>query len=229
MSYSSAKPKPPWVWMQAFAGLEGGVGREHLGHVGLGAAGLRRPRKAQRLVHHQLGRAHVRVGTWRSGTGCPGSGRSGGRRPALAWRSRRPVDEPLGVADAFGRDQDALGVHAGRGCSGSPCPPRRRGCRPAPHICRRRPRWWRGSSSCGSAGSSGPCSAPSRMSTMKTESPSVVFVDLVARGGAGEQQHQVGVLGAAGPDLLAVDDVAVALATRDGARARWCRCRWSAR
>ena len=30
---------------------------------------------------------------------------------------------------------------------------------------------------------------------------------LLARGGAGEQQHQVGMFRAAGPDFLAVDDV----------------------
>ena len=35
------------------------------------------------------------------------------------------------------------------------------------------------------------------------------LLDLVGRRGAGEQQHQVGVQHAAGPDLLAVDDVAV--------------------
>ena len=41
---------------------------------------------------------------------------------------------------------------------------------------------------------------------------------LVARRGARQQQHQVGVLGAAGPDLLAVDDVVVALALGEGAQ-----------
>ena len=49
--------------------------------------------------------------------------------------------------------------------------------------------------------------------------PSVVFCDLLARRRAAEQQHQVGMFGAADPDLLAVDDVAVALAPREGADA----------
>ena len=52
-----------------------------------------------------------------------------------------------------------------------------------------------------------PWPSRSRMSTRKTESPSVRFFDLVARRGAREQQHQIGVLGARGPDLLAVDHV----------------------
>ncbi len=40
--------------------------------------------------------------------------------------------------------------------------------------------------------------------------------NLVERGGAGEQDHQLGMLQARGPDLLAVDDVAVAFLDRDG-------------
>ena len=45
------------------------------------------------------------------------------------------------------------------------------------------------------------------------------FLDLLARRGARQQQHQVGMLGARGPDLLAVDDVmVVAFAPRGGAQ-----------
>ena len=58
-----------------------------------------------------------------------------------------------------------------------------------------------------------PLSLTARMSTRNTDSPSVRFFDLLARRGAREQQHQVGMLGARGPDLLAVDDV-VALPSR---------------
>jgi hypothetical protein len=39
---------------------------------------------------------------------------------------------------------------------------------------------------------------------------------LVLGCGAGQQDHQVGVLGPAGPDLLAVDDIGVALAPGEG-------------
>ena len=42
---------------------------------------------------------------------------------------------------------------------------------------------------------------------------------LLARRGAGEQQHEIGIFGARGPDLLAVDDVAVAVADGGGAEA----------
>ena len=51
---------------------------------------------------------------------------------------------------------------------------------------------------------------------------------LLARRGARQQHHQVGMLGARGPDLLAVDDVVVAVAHRGGAD-RACRCPRSAR
>jgi hypothetical protein len=49
------------------------------------------------------------------------------------------------------------------------------------------------------------------MSTRKTDRPSV-FSPTV-RAARGEQQHQVGMLGARGPDLLAVDDVFVSCLT----------------
>src|SRR3546814_8455515 len=41
-----------------------------------------------------------------------------------------------------------------------------------------------------------------------------LLLDLVARRGAGEQQHQVAMLGAGGPDLLSVDDIIVAVTHR---------------
>ena len=52
------------------------------------------------------------------------------------------------------------------------------------------------------------------MSTRNTDSPSVRFFACFARRGARQQQHQIGMLGARRPDLLAVDDVVVALAPR---------------
>ena len=42
--------------------LEAGIGRQHLGHVGLGAAGLIRLEAAQRLGHHEACGAHVGIG-----------------------------------------------------------------------------------------------------------------------------------------------------------------------
>jgi len=44
---------------------------------------------------------------------------------------------------------------------------------------------------------------------MNTDNPSVRFWGLLLRRGACQQDHQVGIFGAAGPDLLAIDDIAV--------------------
>ena len=68
---------------------------------------------------------------------------------------------------------------------------------------------------------SSPLFLASRMSTMNTERPSVRFFGLLLRRGARQQHHQVGMFGAAGPDLLAVDDVAVvAVLARKGLQRR---------
>ena len=48
--------------------------------------------------------------------------------------------------------------------------------------------------------------------------PAGARLDLLARRGARDQQQQIGMLGARGPDLLAVDDVVVAFAHRGGAQ-----------
>jgi hypothetical protein len=57
------------------------------------------------------------------------------------------------------------------------------------------------------------------MSTRNTEAVSALAC-LLLRRRAREQQHQVGVFGAAGPDLLAVDDVVVAIAFGRGLQRR---------
>ena len=56
----------------------------------------------------------------------------------------------------------------------------------------------------------------SRRSTRKTDRPLRLVLELVVRRGAREQQHQVGLLHARDEDLLAVDDVFVALLHRAG-------------
>ena len=53
------------------------------------------------------------------------------------------------------------------------------------------------------------------MSTMKVDRPSVRFAVWSLRGGPGQEKHQVGVFGAAGPDLLAVDDIGIAVPARE--------------
>ena len=54
------------------------------------------------------------------------------------------------------------------------------------------------------------------VSTRKIDMPSDFFLRFVERRGAREQDHQLGVLQARGPHLLAVDHVAVAFLHRDG-------------
>ena len=62
-----------------------------------------------------------------------------------------------------------------------------------------------------------------RRSTMKTESPCGLVLQLVVRRGARQQQHQVGLLHARDENLLPVDDVAIALANGAGLDARGLR------
>ncbi len=56
------------------------------------------------------------------------------------------------------------------------------------------------------------------MSTRNSDRPVGALLDLLARRGARQQQHQVGMFRARGPDLLAVDDVVVAFLARAGAQ-----------
>ena len=56
-----------------------------------------------------------------------------------------------------------------------------------------------------------------------------LLLHLGERRGARQQDHQVRMLDARDPDLLAVDDVAVALLHRRRLDLASCRCRWSAR
>ena len=64
---------------------------------------------------------------------------------------------------------------------------------------------------------------------MKVEKSFGLFLHLLARGCAREQKHQIGMLGAARPDLLPVNHVLVALASGESAQgrsvgaARWLR------
>jgi hypothetical protein len=55
---------------------------------------------------------------------------------------------------------------------------------------------------------------------MKQESPSVFFLTSSLRRCSREEKHQVRVLGAARPDLLAVHDIFAALAAGEGAQGR---------
>ena len=167
-------------------------------------------------MHHQLGGAHLRIGPRDRELHALVLPDRPAEHVALLGVGRRLVDEPLGVADALGGDQDALGVHAGEDVAEALA-------LLADQVLGRHPQiveehlgggvvHHRADRPDGQA-----VAHRLRMSTRKTDRPSVRFFDLVARRGAGEQQHQVGMLGAGGPDLLAVDDVACRRRARRGA------------
>ena len=141
----------------------------------------------------------------------------------------RLLDEPLGVADALGGDQDALGVHAVEDVAEALAFLADQVLRRDRAGCRRTPPWCRGSSWCGSAGWSGRCPRASRMSTRNTDSPSVRFATSSSGVVRASSSIRSECSRAAGPDLLAVDDVLVAFPHGDVSSAPWCRCRWSAR
>ena len=131
----------------------------------------------------------------------------------------RLLDEPARIADAFRRRSARARRSCRPGCSGSPALPRRSGSRPALPCCRRTPPvlLWFIMVRIGRIVR--PLPSASRMSTRNTDRPSVRFLVCFARRGARQQQHQVGMLGAAGPHLLAVHDVgAVVLLHRRGAQ-----------
>ena len=122
---------------------------------------------------------------------------------ALASRRRRLLDEPAAVADALGGDQDALGVHAVEDVAEA-----------LALLADQRVAGTRRSSKKTSVVAwliivliGGIVSASPRLAHVdeETERPSVLLLDLVERRRAREQEHQVGVLGARGPDLLAVE------------------------
>ena len=122
---------------------------------------------------------------------------------------RRLLDEPVAVADALGGDQDALGVQAVEDVAEALAfladQVLRRDLQVVDehlvglvvhHVADRLDR-----------------RCPSLfVSTRKIDMPSRLLLHLGERRGAREQDHQLRVLQARGPDLLAVDDVAVALA-----------------
>ena len=168
------------------------------------------------LAHHQLGRAHRGIGLGDRKLDALVLADRPAEHHALVGVVGRLLDEPFGVADAFRRRSGCARRSCRRGCSGSPCLPRRSGSRPAPcmlskntsvvewFIMVRIGRMVR--------------PLPSRLAHVDDEHRQAVGAlrRLFLRRGAREQQHQVGMFGAAGPDLLAVDDVVVAVALGGG-------------
>ena len=91
----------------------GRIGRQHLGHVGLGAAIEPGLVFAGGFLHHQFGRAHRGIGLGDRELDALVLADRAAEHGALLGVVGGLGDEPFGVADAFGRDQDALGIHAG--------------------------------------------------------------------------------------------------------------------
>ena len=108
-SYSAAKPKPPWVWMHTFRASRDALAARCLAMFASAPQDLRESNKAAAL-YHEIRRPRSPCTPRRWGTGCPGSGRSAGRRPrALSSRGAGLVHEPVTIADAFAA-MDALGI-----------------------------------------------------------------------------------------------------------------------
>jgi hypothetical protein len=143
-------------------------------------------------------------------------------RPAEQGAALRVVgrfcDEPLGVADAFRRDQDALGVHAGENVAEA-----------LTLLADQIVRWHAqvveehlggGVVHHGADRIDGEVGRLRQMHVDQKYRQTVgARLGLLLRRGARQEQHQVGMLGARGPDLLPVDDVmVVALAPRRGAQ-----------
>ena len=192
--------------------MPGRLGGQQLRHVGVGAAFLAG-------VEQRRGAAADHVGRLQFGIGA----RQRELHPLVL--ADRPVeDDPLlGVFDALvagasGRRR-CIPAPPGcarrscrRGCSGSPCPPRRSGFRPAPSRLSKNTSvvLWLIIASIGRI--STPLPEALAQIDQEHRQPVGAPLDLLDRGGARQQQHQIGVPGARGPHLLAVDEIVVAVA-----------------
>jgi len=81
-------------------------------HVRLRAAILAGFVERSRLAHHQLGRAHADIGPRNGELDALILSDRTAEHHALAGIGRSFLDEPFGVTDAFGGNENALGVHA---------------------------------------------------------------------------------------------------------------------
>src|SRR5262245_1712366 len=99
------------VGLQAHVGgRPGGVGGKELGHVGLGAALAPGLIEGRGRAHHQLGRAHLRIGARDRELYALVLANRPAEHDALLGIAGRLGDAPLGVADALRRDLHALGI-----------------------------------------------------------------------------------------------------------------------
>ena len=121
----------------------------------------------------------------------------------------------FGVADAFGGDQDALGVHAGENVAKSLAFLADQVLGGHLHV--REEHFGRGVVHHGADRADLEAVALGLAHVDDEHRQAIgALLGLFLRRGAREQHHQVGMFGAAGPDLLAVDDVVVAVALGEG-------------
>jgi len=92
--------------------LPGGFGGEVLGHIGLGTARLVGIKQLAGTPAHQIGGLGLDVAFSDRELHTLVLPDRAVKHTALARVARAPVDEPAGVADAFGGNQCALGVQA---------------------------------------------------------------------------------------------------------------------
>ncbi len=200
-------------------GVPGGISGQHLGHVGLGAAIDPGFVFAGGFPHHQFGGPHRRIGLGDRELDALILADRPAEHHALAGIVGGLLDEPLGVADALRGDQDALGVHAGQDITKALA-------LFADQVFRRdlqivEEHLGGGVVHHGADRPDGQAVVLRRLHVDDEHREAVGALGrLVLRRGARQQDHQVGVFGAAGPDLLAVDDVVVALAFREGLERR---------
>ncbi len=192
-----------------------GIGRQHLRHVCFGAAILPGLVEADRLADHQLGRPHVGIGPCDRELDALVLADGAAEHHALLGVGGRLVDEPLGVADAFGGNENPFGIHA-----------RENVTEPlallADEVLGRHPdvveehlrgRVIHHGADGPYAEAGGPCCPHVED---EDGQPVGALCHIVLGRGARQEQHQVGMLGPAGPHLLAVDDIGVAVACGEG-------------
>ena len=200
---------------EAAMGLDAGIGRfpgrirrQHLGHVGLGAAVEPGLVFARGLLHHQLGRAHRGVGLGDRELDALILADRPAENAALLGVVGRLGDEPFGVADAFRRDQDALGIHPGEDVAKALAFLADQILGGHLHVGEEH---FGGGVVHHGADRADLETVVLRLAHVDDEHRQAVraLLGLLLRSRARQQDHQVGMLGAAGPDLLAVDDIAV--------------------
>ena len=197
-------------------GGPGGIGGQQLRHVGFLAAGNLAVIHLRRALDHQRRRFRLRIGLGDRELDALILPDRAAEHLALIGIAGGLGDEPAGIADAFGGDQDALRIHAVQDVAEALA-------FLADQVLRRHfqivQEDFRGGVVQHGADRADGQPLAQRLFHIDQEDrkPLGLLRHLVLRRGAGQQDHQVGMFRPAGPDLLAVHDVFVALAHRHGA------------